>query len=136
GRIRPALAAYVVDGHGPHEAVRRLDRLMHGLDDPVMATLFHLQYDASRASARYVRAGHPPALLRTPEGSVVELGGEGTPPIGILRDVAYVEHEVSVPPGSLLLLYTDGLIERREVDLGTGLDRRSEERRVGRGWSG
>lgn len=123
GRIRPALAAYVVDGHGPQEAVRRLDRLMHGLDDPVMATLFHLQYDVARASARYVRAGHPPALLRTPEGSVVELGGEGTPPIGILRDVAYVEHEVSVPPGSLLLLYTDGLIERREVDLGTGLDR-------------
>ncbi|HEY8467680.1 MAG TPA: SpoIIE family protein phosphatase [Solirubrobacterales bacterium] len=123
GRIRPALAAYVLDGHRPQEAVGRLDRLMRELADPVMTTIFHMQFDRSRACARFVRAGHPPALLRTPDGAVTELEGTGNPPVGVLSDVTYAEDEVAMPAGSLLLLYTDGLIERRDLDLREGLAR-------------
>ncbi|HSI81877.1 MAG TPA: SpoIIE family protein phosphatase [Solirubrobacterales bacterium] len=123
GRIRPALRAYVHEGHRPEQALARLDRMMREFDRPQMATVFHLHYDPSRRTATYVRAGHPPALVRKPDGEVVELGGRGTPPLGIVEEIEYHEHTVEIPPGSVALLYTDGLIERRETDLVEGLDR-------------
>ena len=123
GRIRPALRAYVLDGHNPGEAVMRLDRLMKEQAPPVMATVFHLSYDPQTTRASYVRAGHPPALMRLPNGAVVELAGVGPPPLGILEGGDFVEHVVDIPPGSLLLLYTDGLIERRDIDLTRSLAR-------------
>ena len=123
GRIRPALRAYVLDGHGPAEALERLDRLMKESATPNMATLFHLHYDPKNGSASYVRAGHPPALLRHANGEIHELRGPGTPPLGVLEEVEYREHEVEIPPGSLLLMYTDGLIERRNTSVGEELDR-------------
>ncbi len=123
GRIRPALRAYVLDGHGPAEALERLDRLMKESPTPHMVTLFHCHYNQASGSATYVRAGHPPALLRRADGEVAELGGPGTPPLGVLEDVEYREHRVEIPPGSLLLMYTDGLIERRNTSLRHELDR-------------
>jgi phosphoserine phosphatase RsbU/P len=123
GRIRPALRAYVLDGRRPAEAVERLDRLIKEGEGQEMTTLFHLHFDPRTATAEYVRAGHPPALLRCPDGTVVELDGGGTPPLGVLDRIEYRTHSVDVPPGSLLLLYTDGLIERRDVDLTRGLAR-------------
>ncbi|MDQ2677027.1 MAG: SpoIIE family protein phosphatase [Actinomycetota bacterium] len=123
GRIRPALRAYVLDGHGPAEALERLDRLMKENPNPQMTTLFHLHFDPQSATAAYVRAGHPPALLRHPDGAIEELGGAGTPPLGILEEVTYEEHTVAIPPGSLLVMYTDGLIERRHTTLSEELAR-------------
>jgi PAS domain S-box-containing protein len=121
GRIRPALRAFVMDGHGPCEAVARLDHSMRESELPQMATVFHLQYQPRSGIAEYVRAGHPPALVRTPDGEIHELRGGGTPPLGILRGVECTQHEFVIPRGSLLLLYTDGLIERRGVDLTSAL---------------
>ncbi|HKG35797.1 MAG TPA: SpoIIE family protein phosphatase [Solirubrobacterales bacterium] len=126
GRVRPALRAYVLDEHGPEGAMERLDRLMRDFDRVEMTTVFHLQFDPAADRAQYVRAGHPPGLLRRPDGDVVELAGGGTPPLGILERIDYRVHEVEVPPGSMLLLYTDGLIERRDTDLRHGLDRLKE----------
>jgi serine phosphatase RsbU (regulator of sigma subunit) len=123
GKIRPALRAYVIDGHGPAEALERLDRLMKEAPTRQMATLFHLQFEPATGSARYVRAGHPPALLRHSDGTVSELDGSGTPPLGVLDGISYREHTVEIPPGSLLLMYTDGLIERRDTSLADELGR-------------
>jgi serine phosphatase RsbU (regulator of sigma subunit) len=103
--------------------MERLDRLMRDFDRTEMTTVFHLQFDPVADRAQYVRAGHPPGLLRRPDGEVIELAGAGTPPLGILDRIDYRVHEVDVPPGSMLLLYTDGLIERRDDDLRHGLDR-------------
>lgn len=123
GRIRPALRAYVLEGHRPKQALTRLDRMMHEFGRPQMATVFHLHYDPVREVATYVRAGHPPALLRRPDGEVIELGGRGTPPLGIIDGIRFHAHSIEIPPGSVALLYTDGLIERRETDLAEGLER-------------
>jgi serine phosphatase RsbU (regulator of sigma subunit) len=123
GRIRPALRAFVLDGYGPAEAVERLHRLIKESELPEMTTVFQLQFDPQRGVAEYVRAGHPPALLRLPGGEVTELAGGGTPPLGVFDDFEGSSHSVEVPPGSLLLLYTDGLIERRDEDLEAGLAR-------------
>jgi serine phosphatase RsbU (regulator of sigma subunit) len=122
GRVRPALRAYVLEGHGPWEAIRRLDQLMKENTPPEMTTVFHLQFDPAAMRARYVRAGHLPGVLRLPDGSVELLAGGGTPPLGILEGIDYHEHDVELPSGSLLLLYTDGLIERPGGDLGDRLE--------------
>jgi serine phosphatase RsbU (regulator of sigma subunit) len=91
-----------------------------------MATVFHLHYNPETQLGEYVRAGHPPALLRLSDGSISDLDGRGTAPLGILDDAEFRPHEVAIPRGSLLLLYTDGLIERRGEDLGAGLERLRE----------
>jgi serine phosphatase RsbU (regulator of sigma subunit) len=54
------------------------------------------------------------------------LAGEGSPPIGVFDEVEFRSSTVDVPPGSLLVLYTDGLIERRGEDLDVGLERLKE----------
>jgi serine phosphatase RsbU (regulator of sigma subunit) len=123
GRVRPALRGFVADGHSADESIRRLDELIKESDRPELTTVFQLLYDPKTATAEYVRAGHPPALLRLPDGSIQELRGAGSPPVGILRDVEFTVDRTEVPPGSLLLLYTDGLIERRGDNLMAALER-------------
>ena len=123
GRVRPALRAYVADGHGPRQAIERLDELLKEAERPEMTTVFVLELDPATGAAEYVRAGHPPALLRLPDGSVEALSGAGTPPLGIFADLECETHSVEIPSGSLLLLYTDGLIERRGENLEVGLTR-------------
>jgi PAS domain S-box-containing protein len=123
GRVGTALRAYVLDCHRPGDALERLDRLMREFDQPEMTTIFHLQLDPATGSAEYVRAGHPPALLRSPDGRVTQLAGSGTPPLGVLAEVQVQQHSVEIPPGSTLLLFTDGLVERPGSDLAEGLGR-------------
>ena len=123
GRVRPALRGFVADGHGPAEAIGRLDELIKENERPELTTVFHLVYDPATGAAEYVRAGHPPALLRLPDGRVEELRGGGSPPVGILDEVEFAVQTAELPPGSLLLLYTDGLIERRGDDLNQSLER-------------
>ena len=123
GAVRPALRTYVLDGHSPEDALERLNRQMKDDDSSEMATLLHLRFDPRTGIAHYVRAGHPPALLRRPDGEVVELGEGGAPPLGVFADLRCRNASIEVPPGSLLLLYTDGLIERRDVHFDVTLSR-------------
>jgi serine phosphatase RsbU (regulator of sigma subunit) len=88
--------------------------------------MLHLRLDPATGEAEYVRAGHLPGLLRLPNGEVQELAGSGTPPLGIFEQIEYEAHTVEIPPGSLLLLYTDGLIERRDGDLRAPMKRLEE----------
>jgi serine phosphatase RsbU (regulator of sigma subunit) len=123
GRVRPALRGFVADGHGPAEAITRLDALIKESERPQLTTVFHLLYDPATGTAEYVRAGHPPALVRLADGRVEELRGAGSPPVGILAEVEFAVHRTELPPGCLLLLYTDGLIERRGHNLNSSLER-------------
>jgi serine phosphatase RsbU (regulator of sigma subunit) len=123
GRVSAALRAYVLDRQPPDEALRRVNRVMREWGGPQMATALHLHLDLASRTAEYVRAGHPPGLIRLPTGEVERLGGEGTPPLGTFDDLEYRVHRVDVPPGSLLLLYTDGLIERSDRDFEVELQR-------------
>ena len=123
GRVATSLRAYVLDGKPADEALRRTNRLMRESGSPQMATVLHLQLDLTTGTARYVRAGHPPGLIRLPGGKVERLGGEGTPPLGTFDELDYRVHRIAVPSGSLLLLYTDGLIERSDSDFDVELER-------------
>jgi anti-sigma regulatory factor (Ser/Thr protein kinase) len=80
--------------------------------------------DPNRAIVSYASAGHPPPLLVTPDGEVSFLEGARSWPLGV--DVARSRGQAAsaaLPPGSLLLLYTDGLVERRGESISTGLER-------------
>jgi serine phosphatase RsbU (regulator of sigma subunit) len=93
---------------------------------PQMATAVQLELDLESGHLDYVRAGHPPALLRLPDGTVEKLAGKGTQPLGVFDDLECRTHRVGFPPGSLLLLYTDGLIERSDRDFDEELENLAE----------
>lgn len=123
GRLVMGLRACVLDGRPIEDAVAGLDQLMQEFDVPQMSTLFAFSLDLATGRARYVRAGHPPALLRGPDGEVIELEGESCPPVGLLNGARFVATTTTLQPGGMLLLYTDGLIERRRIDLQVGIER-------------
>ena len=120
GRLRIATRAYALDGHRPDEVVHRLHHLMEDFEEREMATMFYLHL-SSTGRGEYVRAGHPPTLVRRPGGQVVNLLGQGSPPIGVIADPAYKVNSVELEPGSMIFLYTDGLVERREAGIDPGI---------------
>ena len=70
----------------------------------------------------YGLAGHPPPLLRrSRDGKVVRLVGADGPVLGPIRDAAYTAGQVSLEPGDILVMYTDGLVERSGRDIETGM---------------
>ena len=121
GRLRIATRAYALDGHRPGEVVARLHHLMEDFEEREMATMFYLHLNPAEERAEYVRAGHPPTLVRRPGGEVVNLLGQGSPPVGILAGPSYAVNPVELEPGSMLFLYTDGLVERREAGIDPGI---------------
>ena len=87
-----------------------------------MATVLHLQLDLEAGTAQYVRRGHPPGLIRLPDGSVERLRRREHHRLGTFDELEYRLHTIEVPRGSLLLLYTDGLIERSDGDFDVELE--------------
>ena len=126
GHVSAVLRAFVLDGRAPDEAVRRANRVMRESIRPQMATAVHLELDLESGHVEYVRAGHPPALLRRPDRTVEKLAGTGTQPLGVFDDLDCRTHRTDFPPGSLLLLYTDGLIERSDRDFDEELENLAE----------
>jgi anti-sigma regulatory factor (Ser/Thr protein kinase) len=125
--LRNALRAFAVEGHGPAAALDQLDRLVRTTRGPGMvATVLSLIIDANRGTLTLARAGHPPPALRSADGRVRFLESEGRTPIGIDTLSATTEVQVSFEPGDTLVLFTDGLVERRDEDLGRGFARLSE----------
>ncbi|WP_415297502.1 SpoIIE family protein phosphatase [Cellulosimicrobium sp. SJTW-1] len=117
GQIRSALLTVAADGTTPEEVVERLDGLVKrfGLADVatcVVATLGPPDADGGRELV-YCRAGHPPPLLRTPDGAVRPLDESLTTPIGVVTPRPVTAARLRPRAGSVLVLYTDGLVESR-----------------------
>jgi len=123
GKIRNALRAYAVEAAAPSEVMTRLDRLMKPLGIEELVTLLYGVVDVGLSSFRFASAGHLPPVVVTRDRARFAEVEDVDPPLGIGRSHAFTEHVVPLEPGSSLLLYTDGLIERREESLTDGLDR-------------
>jgi PAS domain S-box-containing protein len=126
GQLRTAVRAYATEGHSPVGAVERLHSVAQGFQDVEMATLIHLTLDPATRTAEFVRAGHPPALIRDPDGMVTEMESEGCPPVGTFSGGRYRSERTRLDRGSTMLFYTDGLIEHRTQGLDPGLERLKE----------
>ncbi|MEV0981399.1 SpoIIE family protein phosphatase [Streptomyces sp. NPDC049915] len=126
GQIRTAVRAYTTVGHSPGEVMSATNRLLIELGSELFASCLYLRLDPGHGRAVMARAGHPPPLLRRPDGRVKVLDRAGGPLLGIDMAAAYATTEVGLAPGALLLLYTDGLIESPGTDIGDALAELSE----------
>jgi anti-sigma regulatory factor (Ser/Thr protein kinase) len=71
----------------------------------------------------YGYAGHPPLYARSPDGEVTELAGGRSVPLGVVEQPTFISAEVKLRRGSHLVLFTDGLVERRGISIDVGLER-------------
>ncbi|MBY8866159.1 SpoIIE family protein phosphatase [Streptomyces sp. RCPT1-4] len=127
GQLRNMLRALAYDsGDDPAGIMCRLDNVMQGLTgvELVTAVIVRLTTPA-RGPWRidWTNAGHPPPLLAQPDGRTRLLEEGHAPVLGIDPHLARDTATAELPPGSTLLLYTDGLIERPGEDIGRGLTR-------------
>ncbi|WP_435862533.1 SpoIIE family protein phosphatase [Streptomyces phaeochromogenes] len=117
GQIRTAVRAYTTVGQQPGEVMSSTNRLLIDLGTELFASCVYLRLDPAHGQLVMARAGHPPPLLRRPDGKVRVLDLAGGPLLGIDPAATYPTTDVALPPGSLLALYTDGLIESPGVDI-------------------
>jgi PAS domain S-box-containing protein len=121
GRLRSALRAYALEGHDGARVVERLNRLLWTeAEDSQMATMLYVIVDPAASSVRWVNAGHP-APLMVVAGEPAFLEGAGSVPLGVLPFPTYEEVSAPMVPGSTLLLYTDGLVERPGENIDDGM---------------
>jgi serine phosphatase RsbU (regulator of sigma subunit)/PAS domain-containing protein len=111
--LRNALRGLAVTGAGPGQLLSWLNIVAHHLTGAVTATAVCGLYDGERRTLRWARAGHlPPVLVREAEaGTLPTLKGLL---LGAVPEAVYEETEVQLAEGDTLLMYTDGLIERRD----------------------
>jgi serine phosphatase RsbU (regulator of sigma subunit) len=119
--LRNALRGLATTGAGPAQLLAWLNLVAHHLTTKVMATAICGLYDPVHRTLRWARAGHlPPVLVRDGTASLLPLPGGAM--LGVLTEAEYQENELELAPGDMLVLYTDGLIERRDLDLKDALD--------------
>ena len=121
GQLRNAFRAYGMVEASPAEVVARINRLVMSGVEQVMATVLYLVLDRETGEVAFSAAGHPPPLVITPDGPRFLDGGRSVP-IGAADPAVFREATAVLPQGSSLLLYTDGLVERRDTPLEERLD--------------
>lgn len=114
-QIRTALRAYLFENDDPGEALDALDRLMAGLMADQVASAVIAVVDPGSGEVRFASAGHPAPILYG-DGPARFLDVASRPLLGIGIGTAEVT-AAQLPPGATLLLYTDGLFERRGHDI-------------------
>ncbi|MEU9117022.1 SpoIIE family protein phosphatase [Streptomyces sp. NPDC048483] len=123
GQLRSAVRAFATAGHRPGDVISSTNQLLLDLDPGPLASCCYVRLHPGSGIARVVLAGHCPPLLRRPDGRTEVLDLPSGPLLGVAEESTYPETDVHFPPGSILALYTDGLVERRGADVGTGIDR-------------
>ena len=126
GQLRNAFRAFLLEGYTPADALGRLNGLVHTLGDAYFCTVVGVLIDPARGFARVASAGHMPPLVITAEGTVRFQELVPSIAIGALDEAVYSDTAVMLHPGDTLLLYTDGLIERRGRPLDRGLKELAE----------
>jgi serine phosphatase RsbU (regulator of sigma subunit) len=123
GRLRSALRAYALEYPDPAEVLRKLDRKASHFEHDTMATVAYAVIDTAAQRMSLAVAGHLPPVLAVPGGETCFTDVHVDPPIGFdLGITSRRSTEVDLPPGAAVVLYTDGLVERRGEDLDLGLE--------------
>ena len=123
GRMRSALRSYALDTRDPAEVLARLDRKIQHFEPDALATVLYAVFDKTLDRVHMSSAGHLPPVVAVP-GQPAELADVPSDlMIGVAPDAARRVTAVKMPPGAVLCLCTDGLVERKEYPLDEGLAR-------------
>jgi serine phosphatase RsbU (regulator of sigma subunit) len=125
-QLRTALRAYAVEEHRPAAVVEAVNRMMWDLGPSAMTTLAYLELDPGDESLELVLAGHPPPLLTRPDAPPEYVPLQGGMVLGASQGSRYAARTMPFPAGTTIVLYTDGLVERRGASIDAGLDRLRE----------
>jgi serine/threonine-protein kinase RsbW len=122
GQLRGAVSA-LAQTAGPAVLLDRLDSFVEAVPSAATATLAFVELDRATGRIRYACAGHPPPLVVSPDGRVRFLWDGRSAPLGSMLGSARGEAVEHLVPGETLVLYTDGLVERRSAAIDVGLER-------------
>src|SRR4051812_14007503 len=122
GQLRNGLRVYSLEHDSPDEILDRMNVLLSQAGAFQMSTAVVLTFDPGSDRLCFSAAGHPPPLILEADGSARFIESEPSVPLGILPYGRYHVSEAALPPGATLLLYTDGLVERRDTSLTAGLN--------------
>ncbi|KUN10180.1 PAS sensor protein [Streptomyces yokosukanensis] len=120
GQLRTAVRAYARLDLPPHEVLQLLDGLATEIDANQIATCVYAVHDPNEGRLVYASAGHLPILVRDESGTVCRADEPTGPPLGTGGWI-HASGSIALGPGSTAVLYTDGLVERRDEDLDEGI---------------
>ena len=125
--LRNVLRAFLIEGDNPGQALARMHELANRTDTGLTATLCCVIIDPVTGTGVWTSAGHPPPVLVRPDGAAVYLaaGPNQQPALGVSNHPNASQSALVVAPGEMLLLYTDGLVERRDRVDGMALLKRT-----------
>ncbi|WP_431983566.1 ATP-binding SpoIIE family protein phosphatase [Streptomyces qinglanensis] len=120
GQLRTAVRAYARLDLPPHEILQLLDGLAAEIDASQIATCVYAVHDPNEGCLSYASAGHVPILVRDADGTVLRATEHTGPPLGT-GGWLHTSGSLPLPEGATAVLYTDGLIERRDADIDEGV---------------
>ncbi len=126
GQLRSACRALLLERLSPSAALSALDQFAARLPGARCTTAFCGVLSPDTGELVYSSAGHPPPIMVQADGTMRMLDAAGATPLGVFLDRSRPEHRETLPPRSTLLLYTDGLVERRREPLDTGIARAAD----------
>jgi anti-sigma regulatory factor (Ser/Thr protein kinase)/putative methionine-R-sulfoxide reductase with GAF domain len=126
GRLRSALRAYALLGGDPADVLGRLDQQVQHFEPEMMATVLLAMFEPSFERLHLSSAGHPPPVLALPHQPAALLDVPSDHPVGVPGGLRRRATAITLPPGTLLCFYTDGLVERRDISLDASLERLCE----------
>ncbi|MCZ7436912.1 SpoIIE family protein phosphatase [Micromonospora sp. WMMC241] len=132
GQLRSACRALLLQDASPGRTLAALDRFAAMLPGAQCATVFCGVLDPATGRLRYSSAGHPPAIVVHPDGTSEFLDQGRSRPLAVRTGRDRPEAEVTVPARATLMLYTDGLVERRRQPLTAGIYRATATLQEGR----
>ncbi|MBO0881942.1 MAG: SpoIIE family protein phosphatase [Mycobacterium sp.] len=123
GQLRSSARALLLTGAEPAMLLEQLDSVAKLIPDAFCTTVFMAILDTESSVFNYSCAGHLPAMLATPQSGPMLLSHALSVPLAVHRKHSRPQTSVVLPPGSTLMLYTDGLVERRDVSIDDGIAR-------------
>ena len=122
GRMRSALRAYALESRDPADVLTRLDANVQAFEPGVIATVVYAVFDQDLKHVRISSAGHVPPVVAAPGQAATLAAVRNDLLIGAATDISRHTTTLAFPPGGLLCLYTDGLVERRGAILDEGME--------------
>ncbi|MEC3993891.1 SpoIIE family protein phosphatase [Actinacidiphila sp. DG2A-62] len=123
GQLRSGVRAYAAEGHDPAVVLERSNRLLCGLDTDLYATCCCVWIDLTTGATVVASAGHPAPLIGDGRSGVGQPSLSAGPPLGVQPQATYRDAAVEMTPGSVVALFTDGLLDVRRMGVDASVGR-------------